>query len=132
MNGFPSVKNRPLRLAALLISLAAVLAACGWFPGAEGRTRGKLERLLDDDLAVIAGEIAARDTTALLLRPFWRIVAYKATPNSGSYSHLCEVDFYYLKAIKMKQVRKYRYNPDTGEWERYKKDLVHLLPGAPQ
>jgi hypothetical protein len=118
----------PLRAFAALLISAGVLAGC--LPGAEERFREKLVRLLDGDLETICGEIQVRDASALLDRPYYRIVEYKATPNSGSYSHLCEADFYYLKTIKMKQMRKYRYNPNTGEWERYWKQIITLLPGS--
>ncbi|MFH0920061.1 MAG: hypothetical protein V1913_06835 [Fibrobacterota bacterium] len=119
--------NHPLRtIAALLISVG-VLAGC--LPGSEQRIRGKLDRLLESDQAAITLEISARDPAALLERPYYRITGYRPTPQSGSYSHLCAVTFYYFKMIKMKQIRKYRYNPDTGEWERYWKEVRYNLAG---
>jgi len=126
VNGYPRVKHPARVLAALLIS-AIILGGC--LPGTETRLRSKLDRLLDEDLLAITDEIRVRDASALLERPYWRVVEYKATPNSASYSHLCEIHFYYLSAIKMKQIRKYRFNPDTGEWERYWKEVVYNLPG---
>jgi hypothetical protein len=107
---------------------AGILAGC--IGSSEERIRARLDRLLDEDLSAIAGEIRANDSTALLDRPYYRILEYQVTPQGGSYTHKCKACFYYLKKIKMKQIRKYRYKPDTGEWERYEKKIVYNLAGT--
>jgi len=44
---------------------------------------------------------------------------YNHYKKSRLYSHKAVVDYYYFKDIKMKQVRKYRYAPSMGQWQRY-------------
>ena len=87
----------------------------------------KLRFILEDDLAVMVSEIAAKDSTALLDKPYYRIEKYEHFPESRLYNVQAVVHYYYLKHIKMIQVRKYRYGPSNMQWERYYKKLDYNL-----
>jgi hypothetical protein len=75
----------------------------------------KLEVILKSDLDTI---ITGVDKSGLLDTPYYKIVSYKSY-KEGMYSKLAVVDFYFLKNIKAKIVRKYRYVTSFGQWDRY-------------
>ncbi|NLP02210.1 MAG: hypothetical protein GX089_06930 [Fibrobacter sp.] len=85
--------------------------------------RKKLEVILKDDLEAILEGVA---DTALLPEPYYDLVSYKLY-DEGKYSKKAEVDFYFLKSVNVKIVRKYRYLRSKRMWERYFNDYS-LLP----
>jgi hypothetical protein len=74
-----------------------------------------LEVILKDDLAVIIDGV---DTTAVLKNPYYEFVRYDKY-EEGQYQYLAEVYFYFLKDIKQKIVRRYRFDKVYLKWERY-------------
>ena len=89
--------------------------------------RQKLEFVLEDDLRTIADEIRKTDASALLDRPFYRIMSYQAFDKNLSFNRKAVVEFYYLRKIQMIQVRKYRYSPAMRQWQRYDKVVEYNL-----
>lgn len=77
--------------------------------------RKKLEVILQSDLEAITSDIAKE---GLLEKPFFKITLYKDYKESF-YSKRAEVDFYFLKKIHYKIIRKYRYHRQRQMWERY-------------
>ena len=75
----------------------------------------KLELILPDDMKAIVGGISA---DALREKPYYQITSYK-TYKKGLYSAKAEVDFYFLKKIDVKIIRKFRYHRSKKMWERY-------------
>ena len=101
-----------LFLVAIVVSLAAIV---GCFNESDRAIREKLRVILEDDLLTILQETA--DSTHLPGSRY-HITAYKSY-DEGIYSRKAEVDFYFLKGVKVKIVRKYRYVRNDGKWERY-------------
>jgi len=83
--------------------------------------------ICDDDLDYIAAEVRGNDQKALLDRPYYRITEYAYFPESSMFSHKAVVEYYYFKTILMKQIRKYRYSPSQGKWNRYYKEYGYNL-----
>jgi hypothetical protein len=77
--------------------------------------RKKLVAITNDDLAGLIDEMPPQgiaDSTYLV------ITEYK-TFEEGTYRAKAVVDFYILKSVRTKVVRKYRYLHSLGQWERY-------------
>jgi hypothetical protein len=111
-------------------SLAAALIWCGITGCAKDSPetiRRKLEAMVQSDLSYIRLEVKVLDSTALDDRPHYSVVEYKTLELSDEYSVKAVVEFIYLKDIKIKQVRKYRYLYRSGQWERYDKQLMHII-----
>lgn len=81
----------------------------------DGRVRKKLEIILEDDMVAILEGIA---DTNLLDSTYYDMHLYKEF-KGGKYSRKAEVDFYFLKNVNTKIVRKYRYHRDYKKWDRY-------------
>jgi hypothetical protein len=81
----------------------------------EKRVHGILEVILKDDLTVIVEGI---DSNAVLQPPFYEVREFSKY-KEGQYQYLAVVDFYFLKEIKQKIVRKYRFDKWYLRWERY-------------
>ena len=77
--------------------------------------RKKLEAILKDDLKAI---IEGIPDSALMENPRYEIVFYKQY-DGWDYSKKAVVDFYFLKNIEKKIVRKYRYQTGKRMWDRY-------------
>lgn len=77
--------------------------------------RSKLDIILAGDLKEITKGIAKND---LLQTPYYTMASYKSY-SQGMYSKLAVVDFYFLKGIRAKIVRKYRYLSSARLWDRY-------------
>lgn len=88
----------------------------------EETVRKKLEVICADDRAAIIDGIAVEN---LIERPYYTIVFYKQY-SEGKYSRKAVVDFYFLKKVGVKVVRKYRYHASKGMWERYSNEYVFL------
>lgn len=81
----------------------------------EGRIKKKLEIILEDDMVAILEGIADSN----LLDPTYYDLHLYQEFKGGKYSRKAEVDFYFLKNINTKIVRKYRYHRDYKKWDRY-------------
>jgi hypothetical protein len=81
----------------------------------EKRTRGMLDVILKDDLTVIVEGI---DTAVVLEKPYYEYVKFNKY-EEGQYQYLAEVNFYFFKDMKLKIVRKYRFDKYYLKWERY-------------
>lgn len=75
----------------------------------------KLKLILPDDLKGIKEGVSA---DALIDKPYYTITYYN-TYKKGLYSAKAEVDFYFLKKLDVKIVRKFRYHRSKKLWERY-------------
>lgn len=102
------------------------IVACCLLPGCSGESeemvRKKFEVICADDLAAILDSIAVEN---LIEQPYYRVVFYKQY-SEGAYSRKAVVDFYFLKRVGVKVVRKYRYHASKGMWERYSNKYVFL------
>lgn len=82
--------------------------------------RKKLEIILKDDLKAIMEGIP---DSALMENPRYEIVFYKQY-EAWDYSKKAVVDFFFLKGIKKKIVRKYRYQTGKRMWDRYFNEYI--------
>lgn len=77
--------------------------------------KAKLDLILPDDLKAIVQDIPKE---GLADKPYYEITSYK-TFKKGMYTAKAEVDFYFLKKVKYKVTRKFRYDASQKMWERY-------------
>jgi len=96
------------------LALAWSLLLCGCSES-DNFVQKKFDSILRIDLDTI---IAGVQKNGLLDTPYFRILSYKSY-NEGIYSKLAVVEFFFLKTIKAKIVRKYRYVTEAGLWDRY-------------
>ena len=96
------------------IFIILLFTACVPRPS-EKRIRGMLEVILKDDLTVIVEGI---DSNAVLQPPYYEYREFSKY-KEGQYQYLAVVDFYFLKEIKRKIARKYRFDKWHSRWERY-------------
>jgi len=80
----------------------------------ESTVRAYLEPILQEDLVLITEGI---DTTALLENPYFEITEFNKF-DEGEYQYLAVVNFYFLKDIRQKIVRKYRFH-HRRKWELF-------------
>ena len=106
----------------LLIAFIILLVACT--PKVpEDVARMRLKPLLQSCLDTITAGI---DTSAILETPRFEIREFRSF-DEGQYQYLAVVDFYFLRDIPKKIVRRYRFNRNRligwelfgNEWERY-------------
>lgn len=81
----------------------------------DSRIKKKLEIILKDDMNAI---IEGIDDTNLLDSTYYDMHLYQEY-KEGKYTRKAEVDFYFLKHVNTKIVRKYRYHRDYKKWDRY-------------
>lgn len=96
-----------------LLGLVLMQISCGG--ESDELARKKLEVILKDDLEAITDGIP---DSALMDNPRFEIVFYKQY-DAWDYSKKAVVDFYFLKNIEKKVVRKYRYQTGKRMWDRY-------------
>jgi hypothetical protein len=77
--------------------------------------REKLEYVCKSDLDSIVVDLPK---TSLADQVYYSIVSYK-TYEEGKYSKMAVVEFYFLKKVRAKIVRKYRYFKEAQMWDRY-------------
>ncbi len=107
----------------IYITLISIFLS-GCFSESQDIVHKKLEIILQDDLNYIKSEI---DSTEVMDSTFYKIILFKHFPNDLNFSYKAVVEFYYLKNIKMKQVRKYRYRILQKKWDRYVKQYQNML-----
>lgn len=81
----------------------------------EKRAKEMLDIVLKDDMSAIIDGI---DTSGIMKEPYYEYREFKSF-EEGKYQYLAVVDFYFLKDIKRKIVRKYRFNKLHLQWERF-------------
>lgn len=87
--------------------------------------RQKLDVVLKDDLEAIVEGVSRK---GLIEKPYFEVIEYEAY-EEGMYTRRAVADFYFLKTVKRKIRRKYRYHSQMGMWDRY---FNNYLPIAPQ
>ncbi len=95
----------------------------------EGTLRERLDGIANRDLADILGELKLKgldsivaDSTYFVIEDFIQFTGDTARLYRG----YAEVHFFYLKKLKLKQVRKYRYMNALSNWDRYEVKLKHI------
>lgn len=96
----------------IAIGLLMVISCSG---ESDKKAREKLNVILKDDLESI---IEGIDPQNLIENVHYDLVSYK-TYDEGKYSKLAVADFYFLKNVNVKIVRKYRYHMVHRMWDRY-------------
>jgi len=81
----------------------------------ENTVKTMLEPVLQDDLSVIMEGI---DTSAIMENPYYEYTEFNEF-KEGRYQYLAEVSFYFLRDVRKKIVRKYRFDRKFLRWERY-------------
>lgn len=81
----------------------------------EKSARALLEPILQEDLTVITDGL---DSSGLLENPYFEIKELSKF-EEGQYQYLAVADFYFLKTVQQKIVRKYRFNKIYSRWELY-------------
>ncbi len=92
---------------------------CGWlFFGcgeSDDLVKKKLEVILADDLRTISADLPK---SSLADSVYFTITSYK-NYSEGMYSRMAVADFYFMKKVKVKITRKYRYYTGARLWDRY-------------
>ena len=86
----------------------------------EETIRKKLNVICRGDLAAIIDSVTPGE---LIEKPYYKIVFYKQYPE-GKYSNKAVVEFYFLKKVAVKVIRKYRYPVSVRMWDRYSNEYV--------
>ncbi len=110
---FKQCRGNKFLLLLCLPGLVLMQISCGG--ESDELARKKLEVILEDDLKAIIDGIP---DSALMEKPRYEIVFYKQY-DAWDYSKKAVVDFYFLKNIEKKIVRKYRYHTGKRMWDRY-------------
>lgn len=115
-------RKRPVMLFAAVVSavIACFFISCSG--DSEETIRKKLNVICQDDLTAITDSIAAKD---LLDTPYFKLAFYKKY-KEGKYSRKAIAEFYFLKKVAVKVVRKYRYHASIQMWDRYSNEYVFL------
>jgi len=77
--------------------------------------RRMLDDLLKSDLSVILDGL---QEDGVLDEPFFEIVEWRSF-DEGIFRHWVEVHFYFLSDVRVKVIRRYRYNRRHLRWERF-------------
>jgi hypothetical protein len=106
------------------VVLSIVLFGCG---DNDAVARRKLDVILKSDLAAIVSDIPK---TGLADSIYYSVVSYQ-TYKTGDYTKKAVVDFYFMRGLKVKITRKYRFVKEAGMWERYY-NVYNFIEGATQ
>jgi len=99
-----------------LLLFAFIILFSGCMPRlSEEAARARLEPLLIEDLAVI---IEGIDSAALLEEPYFVIREFNGF-DQGRLQYLAVAEFYFLRDIRKKIVRRYRFDRRTLSWDRF-------------
>ena len=104
----------------LALFLTLLLTGCG--SESSEFIQKKLDVVIKDDLATIVEGI---DPSGTLDTPYSKITKLKEFED-GKYSHLAEVDYFFLNGINKKVARKYRYLRSYNKWERYSNEYQSI------
>lgn len=101
----------------LLYGVIILAITGGCIKESDKRIKSNLLVILQDDLNSIISDVPKDN---IIDSVFYEIVLYKYfKKESFKYSKKAIVDFYFLKKVKVKIVRKYRYLRQSRKWERY-------------
>ena len=123
MNRLFSIQKKDLiisRVQTLLITVALVFISCSG--ESDEKAREKLEVILNDDIKAI---IEGVDSQNLIDEPYYDMVLYQ-NYDEGNYSKRAVADFYFLKDVDVKIIRKYRYHRVHRMWDRYYNEYSFL------
>jgi hypothetical protein len=121
MNGF--FRRNGVKIALLLMALLlGVFVSAGCTGEGEERVRKKLDVICAGDLAAITDSVAVEN---MIDKPYYRIVFYKRY-TEGKYTRKAVAEFYFLKKVAVKVVRKYRYLETVRMWDRYSNEYVFV------
>lgn len=101
-----------------LAVLFSVMVMCGG--ESEEMTRKKLDVICKGDLDALVDSIAVEN---LIEKPYYKLVLYQNF-NEGKYSKKAVTEYYFLKNVPIKVVRKYRYLRSVRMWDRYYNEYV--------
>jgi len=94
------------------LACGLILCGCG---ESDNLIRRNLDIILSDDLKAITNDLP-KNTVADSV--YYTLISYKSY-SEGMYSRMAVVDFYFMKNIKVKITRKYRYFTSARLWDRY-------------
>jgi hypothetical protein len=115
-------RKRPVIVFAALVGAAFACFFISCSGDSEETIRKKLDVICKDDLTAITDSITAKD---LLEKPYYKLTFYKQY-KEGKYSRKAIAEFYFLKNVAVKVVRKYRYHASIQMWDRYSNEYVFL------
>jgi hypothetical protein len=124
----PARRDGCRRLAAFAFAFFTLLAWCGCGSSSDTMQK-KLERIGAEDLQDIVAEIPAQARQAKLARPFFKIDSYQEFHGDTAivFQAMATIYFFYLDpSLNLCQMRKYRYKPTAGMWDRYEVKLIHF------
>lgn len=109
-------------IAVAAIALLLCLQGCS---ESTDRIEAKLSPYLQEDLKFMVAETmrASHDRSALLDTPYYRVKDFRLFDGAEAriYAAYAEVDFFIYKDIAMHEKRKYRYDVNARQWDRYLK-----------
>lgn len=88
----------------------------------------KLETLLQEDLKYMVAELKSKGLdSSIMEKPYFILRELRLYEGDSSriFKSYAEVGFYYLKDVKVCQVRKYRYWTTRRTWDRFYKATKH-------
>jgi hypothetical protein len=88
----------------------------------------KLETLLQEDLKYMVAELKSKGRDlSIMEKPYFNLRELRLYEGDSSriFKSYAEVGFYYLKDVKVCQVRKYRYWTTRRTWDRFYKATKH-------
>ena len=89
-----------------------------------------MEKLAETDLKDILTELRAKDCDSLISpNPYYEIDEFQVFTGDTArvFGAYAQINFYYLKSLKLYQMRKYRYKTVVGVWDRYDIKLKFLF-----
>ena len=105
-------------------ALPVLLLSLCFCSESDGIIRRKLDIILDDDLKAIIEDMP---TESLVDVPYYDLLEYRVY-EEGVFIRMAIADFYFLKGVKMKITRKYRYHKRLGLWDRYYNRYYNFSP----
>ncbi|MFP4014621.1 MAG: hypothetical protein ACLFVQ_11075 [Chitinispirillaceae bacterium] len=107
-----------------MVLLPFFLFLCSCASEKEEVIRQKLDVVLNDDLEAIVDGVSEK---GLIEKPYFEMIEYQ-TYDEGAYIRRAVVDFYFLRTVKRKIRRKYRYHGQMGMWDRYFNTYLPITP----
>jgi hypothetical protein len=107
----------------LIACMCAVILSTGCMQENETAIRHKLELICEEDMQAIVEDVPVSER----LDPVYYTISVFKKYDEGRYSYMAAVEFYYLKRVKIKTIRKYRYHSLPKLWERYSNEekIIH-------
>jgi len=108
-----------------IIQLVCIAGTAIWSCSSESNEQIRAKLPLSLDSALISEKKDFPDD-GVADSAYYSIVEYK-TFDKGRYPARAYVDFYFLKKARVKLAARYRYNRESGAWERFDEEwrIVH-------